>query len=145
MPGLARRRERALDQRPADAAVLEGGIDGERPEHERVGAAGLHRGQAHRADEQRADERRERQIEQMRRALAQPEGGAREAAGPEGALVQPLDRIGVAGKLGANDERKRGHGGPSGTRKSAAREASRAVVARSGEGALGVLVQKPAP
>ena len=53
---------------------------------------------------------------QMRRALAQPEGGAREAAGSEGALVQPLDRIGVARALGANDEGKRGHGGPCGRR-----------------------------
>ena len=99
--GLARRiaSERSISAAPMPRFSKAGStVSG--PSISASALAGLHRRQAHRADEQRADERREGQIETMRRALAQAEGGAREAARAEGALVQPLDGIGVGGSSG---------------------------------------------
>ncbi len=55
--------------------------------------------------------RREGQRRIGRHALAQAEGGAREAPGPEGALMQPLDRGRIGGKLMANGQGKRSHDG----------------------------------
>jgi hypothetical protein len=102
--------ERAGYERRADAALLEGRVNGERPEHQGVRRAGMNRGEPHRTNKKRPDERREGKIENMRRALAQALGGAGEAAGAEGALVQALDRLSVGGQLGADDEGKLGHG-----------------------------------
>jgi hypothetical protein len=63
-----------------------------------------------RADQQRADPRRERQLEQMIDMLAQPIGAQHEAAGPESALMQALDRVGVVRLLGQDGQGEITHG-----------------------------------
>ena len=52
----------------------------------------------------------ERQIEQMIDMLAQAIGAQHEAAGPEGALMQALDRVGVVGLLGQDGQGEITHG-----------------------------------
>src|SRR3989304_3597593 len=68
--------------------------------------ADLDRRQPHGSHKQRADARRKREIAPMYHLLAQTIGGARKAAGAEGALVQPLDCRTVVGLLGQNGERE---------------------------------------
>jgi hypothetical protein len=105
----ARVGERACDQRTADAALAERRLDRERPEQQRRRLADADPGEPHRADQQRADARRERQRERMRTALADAVGGFGVAPRAERALVQPLDRVRVVGRLGTNGQGKIAH------------------------------------
>ena len=56
-----------------------------------------------------ADARRERQRERVRPALADAVRGLGVASGSEGALVQPLDRVRLVGRLGTDGEGKLAH------------------------------------
>ncbi len=64
------------------------------------------------ADEQRPDARDIGEMIVRRHALAQAIGGAGEAAGPEGALVELFDRGMVCRNLRGENEREIGHGWP---------------------------------
>ena len=87
-------------------------------------------GHAVRPHEHRADPRDEGQIEAGRDALAQAEGGAGEAAGAEGALVQPVDGGRVLGPLGVEVDRDVWHGERSVRNGGARRRAGQAVGAK---------------
>ena len=102
--------QRAIEQRAADAAAAKRRLDRQRPEQQGRRVADADRQLPHRADQQRADPGRERQIEQMIDMLAQPIGAQHEAAGPEGALVQTLDRLRVVGGFGQYGEGEIVHG-----------------------------------
>src|SRR5262249_19426706 len=78
-------------------------------EQQRRRLADAYRGEPHRADQQRADARRERQRQRVRSALADAIGGFGVASRSEGALVQPLDRVRVVGRLRQNGEGKAAH------------------------------------
>src|SRR5262249_17728715 len=68
--------------------------------------------QPHGADQQGANPCREREIDHVPGALANPESRARIAPGPECALVKPLDGVGIGGRFGGNGGGEVGHRKP---------------------------------
>src|SRR3954452_1649243 len=99
----------AIYQESTDTTAAERWLDGERPEQERRRHSDQHRQLPDRSDQQRADTRGEGEFEQMADVLADAVGAEHEAARAEGALVQPLDRLGIAGRFGKDGEREFGH------------------------------------
>ena len=92
MPACARVLERGGDQPAAVALVGERGIDGQRSEQQRAAlAADPDRREAHGRGEPPVDPANAAERRELRRALAHPVGGAREAARPEGARMQGAD------------------------------------------------------
>ena len=89
--------QRALEQQPADAAAAERRLDRQGPEQQCRRVADADRQLPDGSDQQRTDAGGEGQIEQMIHVLADAVRAEHEAAGPEGAFVQPLDRVSIAG------------------------------------------------
>ena len=94
--------QRAIEQSPANAAAAKRRLDRQGSKQQRPGLADTDRQLAHRAHQQRSDPGREGQFEQMIDMLADPVSAQHEAAGPERARVQPLDRLRVVGGFGQN-------------------------------------------
>jgi hypothetical protein len=91
--------QRPCNQRLPDPAPTERRLDGERTKQQGLGLADPDRGKPHRRDHQHPDARREGKIEAVAATLAHPIGGLGKPSGPEGALKQALDRLGVGGGL----------------------------------------------
>ena len=99
-----------VDQSLADALAAKHRLDDQRAEQQRRRVADDDRGHRVGADHQRADPRDEAERRIGVGRLADAVGGAGEPAGAEHALVEPLDRLGVVGRLGFEDKGKLGHG-----------------------------------
>src|SRR5690242_1146337 len=84
-------------------------LDRQWPQKQRLALADQDRQLADGAHQQRPDPGGERQLEQMVNMLTQPVSAEHEASGSEGAIMQTIDRLGVAGSLGQNSERQIPH------------------------------------
>jgi hypothetical protein len=102
--------QRAIQQRPADAATAKRRLDRQRSQQQSPGLVDAYGQLPHRAYQQRADPGRERQLQKVVDMLAQPVSAQHEAAGPEGTFVQALDRLRVIDGFRQDCEGEVAHG-----------------------------------